>query len=306
MTSYVRGLIVFKRGRQLILFLFCLFLAFIIWSVHNLSENYSHYFLFKLNVSSNIPGREQSALSNNRLALRGRSSGFYILKHKLFKNTNLLFLNIEPHLLKEYSKDLYFITPELVREQIIKSLEDRIILESFGTDTLFFNFKEVSYKEVDVVFRYSASYKDQFMQNGGVRVTPSKINIYGDPQLINEIDTVFTVYKDFINISKDISGLVNVEKIKGIRYSTEEIYYNLDVVRFVETTIEFIDLPTSIIIRVPFKDIRLVKKDDFNLIIEKESDILLDGSQIFIPKLVSVPEYVINYRFDPPFIKKTK
>ena len=302
MTSYLRGLILFKRGRQILLFLFCLFLAFIIWSVHNLSENYSYYFLFKINVNSNIPGRESRSISNNRLALRGRSSGFYILKHKFYKSSNSLTLNLESNLFNEYGNDIFYIIPGNIKEEVIKSFGDKIAFDFFGTDTLFFNFKEVSYKEVDIGFRYSASFKDQYMQYGKASMTPSKINIYGDPQLLNEIDTIYTIYKEFNNISRDVSGLIAIEKIKGLRYSINEIYYNIDVVRFIESKIDFPEYSLSIYIRVPFKDIRLIKREDFNIVLETIDLYSINNSRVISPKLLDLPSYVISYRFDPPFI----
>jgi len=63
----------YERGRQLLLFLFCLFLAFIIWSIHKLSEEYTVYLQYKVSVASDLASRAAEAHAGETLIVRGRS-----------------------------------------------------------------------------------------------------------------------------------------------------------------------------------------------------------------------------------------
>lgn len=122
----------------MMLFLFCLFLAFVIWTVHKLSGNYSHFFQYNLVVKSDVPGRAEIAVADKMISLRGRASGFYILQQRYGSKSGTLYISPDSRLFRKVSgeTDKYFILSSDVREIIAEGLGDKVLLDFISADTI--------------------------------------------------------------------------------------------------------------------------------------------------------------------------
>ncbi|HCT93786.1 MAG: hypothetical protein A2X19_05690 [Bacteroidetes bacterium GWE2_39_28] len=138
MRNIYKKLISYERGRKILLFLFCLFLAFIIWSVHKLSGNYSHFFQYKIVVKSSLPGRSGESASEQMISIRGRASGFYILQQRYGRKSKTLHISPESRFFRRNpgDNDKFYILSNDVRAMIIESLGDKVILEYINSDTI--------------------------------------------------------------------------------------------------------------------------------------------------------------------------
>jgi hypothetical protein len=260
----------FRRGRQLFLFLFCLFLAFIIWVVHNLSDEYSRFFEYKVFISVQIKGHETVSGSLNNLVIRGKSNGFYILKHRYASSDN--FLNIKPDegLVKKYDGDdgFYLLVPE-VRDLIVEAVAEKMTIEYFSVDTLFFCFPNIAGKEVPVSMIDRLSFRDQYMPVGDFKLNPSHVFISGERERLKDIDTLYTDVVVANGVDSDFTGFVNLDLPEGISASEDEVYYTLDVARFVEQKfsrpLEIIGLPDSLDVELVPEELKVVfryRKED--------------------------------------------
>ncbi|MCK9305137.1 MAG: hypothetical protein PHV14_11685 [Bacteroidales bacterium] len=140
----------YERGRQVLLFLFCLFLAFVIWSVHKLSGDFSTYFNYRVHLKTVINGRDAEAVSENLMTLRIRAGGFYILKQKFTREWPSVFLNVDYRQLNRVpgNEGHYSLISTNLRENIREALGESIVMESVVSDTLLFVLtRENSYKE---------------------------------------------------------------------------------------------------------------------------------------------------------------
>ena len=69
-------------GRNWLILVFSLLLAFFMWSVMKLSRNYSSYMRFQVSVTTNIEGRRGSAIAEDVLVIGAKSTGFTILQNR--------------------------------------------------------------------------------------------------------------------------------------------------------------------------------------------------------------------------------
>ena len=53
---------------------------------------------------------------------------------------------------------------------------------------------------------------------------------------LENVDAVYTKPIRFYDISKDVQGIIALEKVKGVRMSESEVHYSLGVRRYVEVT----------------------------------------------------------------------
>lgn len=226
----------YERGRQILLFLFCLFLAFIIWSVHRLSENYSVFLEYRVNVSTNIPGRSESSLSDNTLIIKARTSGFYIIQQRLTGSAAIINIKPDGKLFKKRigKKDGFYILIQDIRQKVNEYFGEALSIEGFNTDTLNFAFALQTSKEVPIVPVKVITFSDQYMQSSSLVISPSKVMIYGNRDVIDKIDSVYTNPIKLNKIRSSKSGVVSLKPINGVRFSTNELLYSLNVVRYVE------------------------------------------------------------------------
>lgn len=138
MGNFFKKPVSYERGRQMLLFLFCLFLAFVIWSVHKLSFDYSHLFQYNVIVKSTLPGRSGDAVSDNLLTVRGRASGFYILQQKYGVRGKNLYISPDNKFLRRVpgEQDRFYILSGEIRDIISEGLGDKVTLEYISSDTI--------------------------------------------------------------------------------------------------------------------------------------------------------------------------
>jgi hypothetical protein len=58
--------------------------------------------------------------------------------------------------------------------------------------------------------------------------------VAGDPYLLESVKQVYTTPIRHLDISENVSGLTGIEPIKGVDIQARDVYYSIDVVRYVE------------------------------------------------------------------------
>ncbi len=310
-----------ERGRQLFLFLVCLFLAFVIWTVHKLSDQYSHFFQYRVYANVSIKGRATDSESMNKLIIRGRASGFYIIQHRLSKGGSSVSFSPEKVFFKKVrgKKDLYYLLTSDIKDIIVESVEDKLIVDYLSADTLFFTYPEVGGKEVAVAVNSRATFKEQYMPTGRFRLTPSTVMISGDAVLIADVDSVYTTNINIYNADSPVSGFVKLEPIKGITFSENEVYYSLEVERYFEEEMEakvnIINMPENVTVNVIPSTVSLIyrssmknaeSKIDNNLSVIIDFNSLKNSKDtLVVASPAKLPHGVINFKTDPPYIHCT-
>ena len=67
-----------KRSRWVLIL--CIAAAFFLWVLYTLSNEYTAYFRFPLEVETNLDGRANISQADNTLFLRGKAKGFFIIR----------------------------------------------------------------------------------------------------------------------------------------------------------------------------------------------------------------------------------
>jgi hypothetical protein len=237
----------YERGRQLLLFLFCLFLAFIIWFIHRLSEEYSAVLEYRVVAVSDLPGRAGESLSEDALFIKARTSGFYILQQRYARIGNMVRLNIDGKMLKrrEGVADGFYLNANGLKDKLQEYFGETMLIEGVATDTLRFFFPRKTSKNVPIAARTNLRFSKQYTLSGSVKLTPDRITIYGNYSDIQNIDTIFTQTINITDAAKSVSGVADLKSVKGVRYSVKEVYYSVPVERYVEQSVNVTVLPAD-------------------------------------------------------------
>ena len=318
MLKLKRKIFSYERGRQLLLFVVCLFLASFVWTIHKMSGDFNHIFQYKIYAKTNIAGRKSVSLSENEITLRARASGFYILQQKYSKKRGGLNLELNGRLFGKLSddSDIFYIATSSIREAITEGLGEKIVVEYVAADTIRFIFPIEMSKVVPIAFRNNVSYREQYMPVGEVRLKPDKILISGEKSILDEIDSVVTKTVNLSRLVSSVTDVVPIEKIPGLSYSHEESYYTINVERYIEESYKFpvsiINVPDSVslltspsevtmVCRLPFKKMRAFNDGSIDMVADYREMNGFSSSTLKIKAIGEIGE-ILEYKIDPPFV----
>ncbi len=305
-------------GRNWIILVFSLLLAFFMWSIMKLSGSYSSYIQYRLEVASNIEGRGNVALSEDLLVIGAKATGFNILQNTNGGEGDILRIErVDPRHLHKYGEDedTFFLIPDDIRQAIQDALGTDIKVESLASDTLFFKFPQQSNKKVPVVANNFAGYAKQYMPLGAGEIKPDSILVYGNKADIDRIDHVTTQAINGKNVDKSITAVLKVNPIEGVRFSTDEVLYTLEVGRYVENTIKVpvtienapsyanvAIIPQEVVVRYRYQFGKQAEytASDFAVTLQYD-DILRED--VLKPVLSRCPENILEAEFQPKFVE---
>lgn len=213
--------------------LLALLLAFSIWLIHNLALKYNDHLSVPVVAVCSIPGHSAVSADEVEVTARCRATGYKVIKSYLKKGRGVE-IPFRQADMKHKDGDVFYVTTTDLKDYSHLIFGPEITVEYFVTDTLFFRFPYENYKKVPVIPITTITYADQYMAESMIELTPDSVLVYGEPFRLENVDAVYTKPINYMDLSKDVNGVVKLEKIKDIRISEAEIRYGLDVKRFVE------------------------------------------------------------------------
>lgn len=303
-----------KDRKEWLLLLLSLLLAFIVWLIHSLSLQYSVFLEYRVTLSTSIEGRSRTATSEDILIIRGRSEGYYILRQRIGRLKNLT-VTVLPANVTYKDGDIFTIDCETIKSNIVEALGGNVDLEFIVSESLDFNLPEVTSKRVPVVPKASIVFDGQYMPVGDIELRPDSVDIYGDARLLGTIDSVFTETIARSGVDGPIQGLCGIVPIRRVEYSEDNIYYSMNVVRYIEESMnvpvtatgvpenkELIVLPSSVTLKYRriFSGIQYAP-ENFVLSVDYNDFIRTMDSEL-VPKLVSMPEGVLSWEMSPRYV----
>ena len=221
-------------GRDWAVLLLALLLAFSTWMIHNLALRYNDYLKVSIVAKCNLDGHSDVSSNRAEVLARCRTTGYNVLKYNMRADSRTKEIEFNPSVMRKEGDELYYVLSSDLQEYSHLIFGDKVTVEYFVTDTLFFRFPETASKRVPVIFVHSISFRPQYINDGVVECKPDSITLTGEKYRLESIDRVFTKPVKHSDLHEDISGMAEIEKIRGIRFSVPEIRYSLDVTRYVE------------------------------------------------------------------------
>ena len=305
-------------GRNWIILVFSLLLAFFMWSIMKLSANYSSYVRYQIETTTSIPGRKNIAKSTDVLVIGAKSTGFHIIQNLSgSRNNTLLLEDVDQKHFHKYGEegDLFYILPDNIRQKIQDALGTDIKVETLATDTLFFEFPLQSNRKVPVVASSAINYRKQFMPYSEIVLKPDSVLIYGDASVIANISQVTTQAIKSNATQRSISGVVKLIPLSGVRLSDEEIFYSQEVGRYVEHTVNvpviignapsyanvaIIPQEVTVRYRQPFSGAATFSPQDFSVVVDYDEILRKD---VVKPVIYRMPEGILQIGMEPKFVE---
>ncbi|MCI1779314.1 MAG: hypothetical protein LKI53_05080 [Bacteroidales bacterium] len=296
--------------------LLCLIFAFLFWIFRSLGNDYSAVLDFKVKIKSNLEGRVPTSSSQSMVIIKGTCSGLYITKQRSGMAPRVLDLEVDHTFLHKSGNgsDSYYITSKDLRPIIQKALGEDLRINWISTDAVYFDFPVQDNKRVPVVSRIDIRCKSQYTMLGSIRLKPDSVIVYGNAEAIASIDSVFTRDVEVNEASSQVEGVVRLEKIGGIRFSDNEIYYHADVRRFTENSVKVnvnvTDAPSNVSVIIVPSAVSVTYREVFGRRAKtgfSDLQVAVDFNKISgsfaIPEIHKMPDGIFDVSIDPPYVQ---
>lgn len=218
-------------------FLLCLLISAGIWLIHNLSQSYVNIVSVPVVAESNIDGRSRRSSSDATITAQVRASGFRqaSFARRSSRPKAVVFDAADLH---REGGDLFSIGTTELYKYAAAVFGDGVSVESFISDSPKFIFPEVSHKKVPVRRVHSITFAPQYMSEAGMQLQPDSVIVYGEKSRLENINYVLTRPIELSNVRSSVHGKVKLETPSGVRISTDETIYSMEVTRYVEVKAE--------------------------------------------------------------------
>ena len=305
-----------KRSRLVLIL--CILTAFFLWVVYTLSNEYTSYFRFPLEVETNLEGRTNISRPDNTLFIRGTARGFYIIRNTWRKKIPPVAFFAERELMHEIpgSDDEFYLLSDNIDNLVNNALGTDLVLETILSDTIRLRYPREHFRKVPVRFVSDISYDPQYMSFEPVRLTPDSVLVYARESYLEIIEEVKTRKITLGNLSQSVEGIARLEIPENTRLSHTEAEYRIPVRRYVELSFEvpvttrnvpyrreLFVLPDVVTIqfRCPFHDASVISPDDFRLVVDYKDFVQKESGKI-IPVLEASPPMISHITMMPQFV----
>ena len=257
------------NGRDWVVLILALLLAFSTWMIHNLSLKYNDYLKVPVVAKCEIKGHSDVSSNKAEVVARCRATGYRVIRAAL-KSRKIVDVTFRSADMVHLEGDTFYVTASNLLEYANNIYGPDVNVEYFLTDTLFFRFPYENFKKVPLVPISTFSFRDQYMPDGELVVEPDSVLIYGDPMRIENINEVHTKPIKFYDLAEDIQGIISLEKLKGVRVSETEARYRMGVKRYVEVSVMLpvntVNVPQDKVMRVYPSVVEVLLRCNFPLI----------------------------------------
>ena len=303
-------------GRDWAVLLLALLLAFSIWLIHNMALKYNDNLSASVVAVSNIDGHASKSINECQVTARCRATGYKHLMYGLNSRARSIEVNFPASALKHKSGDEYYILSSDLMVYSGQIFSSGISVEYFNADTLFYRFPFENHKTIPVEAVFSLAYRQQYMSDWRVEISPDSVIVYGEPFRLESINSIKTEPIRYSDLHSDVNGTVKLEQIQGVRVSDSQISYSIDVVRFTElqtvTPIGAVNVPDGKTLSVYPSVARVSVKYEFPPVagFTEEVSLVVDYGDFQESlsgkcrvKMIAPKEGVISYEINPPYVE---
>lgn len=220
------------KGRDWVVFILSLLLAFVIWLIDTVSETYVKTVSVPVVAVCPMEGYAAQSASPAVLMARCRTTGYNLLR--LNQARNPVQVSFQPSDMHHREGEVFYVTVAELNRYSPAIFGNDAGVEAVLTDTLYFRFHRENCKKVPVQAVCNLSFQSQYMSGTGVRITPDSVLVYGEPFHLENIERVYTQPFTLAELAGPAHGEVRLERMKDVRLSPQEVEYHIEVERFVE------------------------------------------------------------------------
>jgi len=308
----------FRNREKVITLLLSLLVATVFWFINALSKNYTTELNFPVEYVD-LP--KNNFITNNppeKLNLKINTQGFTILKYKLIMSFNPLIIPVSEILsgTAPSSTGFYVLPSKNITEAVSHQLSMDVELKEITPGVISITFDSMAVKQVPVGSKPVFSFKSRYGLAQPLRFEPSYVTVTGPHELLDKMDTLFTVPGIFNNVDASFRRKMSLVLPRNLYVEPGIVTMIAEVDEFTERIITLpvliSDQPDSCRIRLFPREVEVsfkialsnythIKPEDFSIYVSGE-EISKKESQLKV-KVRKAPSVVNNLKIKPEYVE---
>lgn len=245
-----------ERNRNRIIFLICVFIAFILWFLNALSKDYTTQIVYPVKYTELPKHKFLSNTPPQRLLLRVNGHGFTLARYKLrlaFSSINLNLSEIidEHHL---GNPSTMSISSSILHSYAMEQVTNELSIIDVRPAQITLIFDSLATKRVVVAPNADIQFRPRFDFSREIEMIPAEIQITGPRALLAMTDTVFTHPKQFRNTNASFERAMTLDLPPRITAAEKRVVMKVSVDEYTENgfsvPIRVVDAPENSRIRL--------------------------------------------------------
>ena len=211
----------FLTSRDLLIFIFFLLVSTGLWSLQAMRKEYETIISIPITYEKAPEGLVQQAELPQRLLVTVTDDGTSLVRNRWMHSYTPIAIDISA-----YTGGTYSLPTAEFESEIQKQLNTTTKIVRIAPASIELEFKELSKKEVPVVFNGTIRMAQQYIRQGELEIKPSHITIYGINSVIDSIDHIDTEYAELSDISGTMNKrikLTSTEKVLEVPVRTKKV-----------------------------------------------------------------------------------
>lgn len=244
------------KNQRLAVFMICLVIATILWTLNALSKNYTTSISYPVRYI-NLP--DNKFIINDppkQLDMRVNGHGFTLLRHKMRLAFTPVALDISTILEEQgiQSRGGYTIVPSTVLDRISGQISSDLQILDVKPAGISLVFDSLETRQVPVKPDINIQFRSRFDVAGKISTRPGTVEITGPRAIIETVDTLYTRRRILKSVDKDIIKEIPLIFPKEIKSKTEKVTLLVPVDEFTEKSfqvpIRIDSLPSDRVVRL--------------------------------------------------------
>lgn len=302
-----------KLGKNLSIFLVCLFLTTIFWLLNAFTKDYSTEIYFPLRYE-NLPAEEVVVNELPRfLAVEVNGFGFKLLSFYLFGSLDSLSVDYADGIKKYRLNGSSVVIPKSSLKSLASlEIPSDIKIEGLNIDSLRIHTDPITDKILAIKPVVNYSLQPQYYLKDSISVSPKKVLISGPKSIIEKMDFISTKTIELGAMDKSVAMDVSLDFPKNFSSLTKKVRVALKIDRATEkeltvpinivgdSTAKFIKIfpeQIQLKVKVGLSDFEKIKKEQFKF--EVVFDQASKNKKLLNIRLISKPNQVEIISFTP-------
>ena len=303
----------------MVIFLFFLFFASLLWYLNKLSKEYT--------IDLNYPVRyvnlpEDKVFVDDQqsvVKVKVRAHGYTLLKFKMSSVLAPLYVDLSQVKLRRFSgsKSTYYFTTGRIQTMLADQLNPDMQLEQLLPDTLFLELSRMVHKKVPIRPMLQLNMEKQFMLSGPPALQPDSVVASGPALLVDTLKFWPTNAEVLDKLSKSTTGSLYLVDFEGVTATTSRVDYTLEIEKFTEGSfdvpIEAINVPQGMHLQplpssihltymVALSRFKEVTATSFKLVVDYSEIATRLGDKLKV-NIVAQPDFVSKVTLNPVFVE---
>lgn len=304
--AYLRS----RRWKEVLVFLLFVLLAAAFWFLQNLQQNAETEIAVPVRFK-NVPAEIAFADTlPEQIMIHVKDKGSVLLNYTLGRNLHPFEIDLKNLPVR---KDALILENNEIYDELTKLLSVTTELLAFTPPRIRLRYNRRKEKELPVVFNGKVNLAPGFHPLGKTLVTPETVKVYGNPSLLDSLQSIETVFTEIKRTNKSVIRTVYLQKIKGIAVQPSAVTVTIPVEEFTDKTLEIpilpIDLPSHYTVRffppavkvkcsIPLSRFKYLNEGDFAIRIPF-SELTGNASGIVSVRLSEEPEQAYSVSLSP-------